>query len=93
MLGKGRRFRLAGVPHIHPHQYRHTWAHQYRKSGSDRGDLKRLGGWKSGQMVDRYGCGGNSDGGPDSLVMVLVSMLPPKMSCPTSGSRGVAPGG
>jgi site-specific recombinase XerD len=50
-----RRARVAGVPHIHPHQYRHTWAHQYRKSGGDRGDLKRLGGWKSDQMVDRYG--------------------------------------
>ncbi len=50
-----RRARTAGVPHIHPHQYRHTWAHQYRKSGGDRGDLKRLGGWKSDQMVDRYG--------------------------------------
>jgi site-specific recombinase XerD len=50
-----RRARLAGVPHIHPHQYRHTWAHQYRKSGGDRGDLKRLGGWRSDQMVDRYG--------------------------------------
>ncbi len=23
-----RRARLAGVPHVHPHQYRHTWAHQ-----------------------------------------------------------------
>jgi site-specific recombinase XerD len=50
-----RRARLADVPHIHPHQYRHTWAHQYRVSGGDRGDLKRLGGWKSDQMVDRYG--------------------------------------
>jgi integrase len=50
-----RRCKLAGVPHVHPHQYRHTWAHQHRKSGGDRGDLKRLGGWKSDQMVDRYG--------------------------------------
>jgi integrase len=50
-----RRCRLAGVPHVHPHQYRHTWAHEHRKSGGDRGDLKRLGGWKSDQMVDRYG--------------------------------------
>ena len=50
-----RRSQLAGVRHVHPHQYRHTWAHEYRKSGGDRGDLKRLGGWKSDQMVDRYG--------------------------------------
>lgn len=39
-----RRARTAKVPHIHPHQYRHTWSHEYRKSGGDRGDLKRLGG-------------------------------------------------
>ena len=25
------------------------------ENGGDRGDLKRLGGWKSDQMVDRYG--------------------------------------
>lgn len=50
-----RRARAAGVPTVHPHQYRHTWAHHYRKAGGDRGNLKRLGGWKSDQMVDRYG--------------------------------------
>ena len=51
----GRRTKTAGIPHIHPHQGRHTWAHEFRVSGGDRGDLKRLGGWKSDQMVDRYG--------------------------------------
>jgi integrase len=50
-----RRCQLAGVRHLHPHQFRHTWAHEHRRSGGDRGDLKRLGGWKSDQMVDRYG--------------------------------------
>lgn len=50
-----RRATMAGVPHIHPHQLRHTWAHQFKLAGGDRGDLKRMGGWKSDQMVDRYG--------------------------------------
>jgi site-specific recombinase XerD len=50
-----RRWRKAGVSRIHPHQGRHTWAHEFRVAGGDRGDLKRLGGWKSDQMVDRYG--------------------------------------
>jgi integrase/recombinase XerC len=50
-----RRCKHAGVPHIHPHQFRHTWAHEYRVAGGDRGDLKRQGGWRSDQMVDRYG--------------------------------------
>lgn len=50
-----RRWKKAGTPRIHPHQGRHTWAHEFRVAGGDRGDLKRLGGWKSDQMVDRYG--------------------------------------
>jgi site-specific recombinase XerD len=50
-----RRTKAAGLPPIHPHQGRHTWAHEFRVNGGDRGDLKRLGGWKSDQMVDRYG--------------------------------------
>jgi integrase/recombinase XerC len=50
-----RRCKMAGVPHVHPHQLRHTWAHQFKLAGGDRGDLKRMGGWKSDQMVDRYG--------------------------------------
>ena len=50
-----RRCKQAGVPHIHPHQFRHTWAHEFRVAGGDRGDLKRQGGWRSDQMVDRYG--------------------------------------
>lgn len=45
----------AGIPHVHPHQLRHTWAHQFRVLGGSEGDLKRLGGWKSRQMLDRYG--------------------------------------
>lgn len=50
-----RRTKKAGLGRIHPHQGRHTWAHEFRVAGGDRGDLKRLGGWKSDQMVDRYG--------------------------------------
>lgn len=50
-----RRCDAAGVPRIHPHQFRHTWAHTMKVKGMDRGDLKRQGGWKSDQMVDRYG--------------------------------------
>jgi len=50
-----RRCDAAGIPHIHPHQLRHTWAHEWRASGGSEGDLKRLGGWRSRQMLDRYG--------------------------------------
>ncbi len=50
-----RRGRAAGLPDIHPHQFRHTYAHQWLASGGTEGDLMRLAGWKSRQMLARYG--------------------------------------
>lgn len=48
----------AGVPHIHPHQFRHTFAHEFLSAGGQEGDLMELGGWESRQMLDRYGKSG-----------------------------------
>ena len=50
-----RRARAAGVGHVHPHQFRHTFAHTWLEAGGNEGDLMRLAGWKSRQMVGRYG--------------------------------------
>ena len=50
-----RRGREAGLPDIHPHQFRHTYAHQWLAAGGTEGDLMRLAGWKSRQMLARYG--------------------------------------
>jgi site-specific recombinase XerD len=50
-----RRGRQAGLPDIHPHQFRHTYAHQWLSAGGTEGDLMRLAGWKSRQMLARYG--------------------------------------
>jgi integrase len=50
-----RRGRAAGLPDIHPHQFRHTYAHQWLAAGGTEGDLMRLAGWKSRQMLARYG--------------------------------------
>ena len=50
-----RRAALAGVPKVHAHQFRHTFAHEWVSSGGTEGDLMSLGGWKSRQMLDRYG--------------------------------------
>jgi site-specific recombinase XerD len=49
-----RRGRLAGVG-VHPHQFRHTIAHLYLVDGGNEGDLMRLAGWRSRQMLSRYG--------------------------------------
>jgi site-specific recombinase XerD len=50
-----KRARLAGLGRIHPHQFRHGFAHQWLADGGQEGDLMRIAGWKSRQMLGRYG--------------------------------------
>lgn len=45
----------AGVGGLHPHRFRHTWAHDFLMSGGQERDLKRLAGWSSDVMLERYG--------------------------------------
>lgn len=45
----------AGIPGLHPHVFRHTWANDWLEAGGDRGDLKSLAGWSSEVMLYRYG--------------------------------------
>jgi site-specific recombinase XerD len=49
-----RRAQEAGLGHIHLHQLRHTFAHQWMASGAQEGDLMRLAGWRSRSMLERY---------------------------------------
>ena len=49
-----RRALEAGLGHIHPHQLRHSVAHQWLSQGGNEGDLMRLAGWRSRQMLQRY---------------------------------------
>lgn len=44
----------AGVSDVHPHRFRHTFAHSWLAAGNQETDLMRLAGWKSRQMVGRY---------------------------------------
>lgn len=44
----------AGVPDVHPHRFRHSFANDWLASGGQETDLMRLAGWKSRQMVGRY---------------------------------------
>jgi site-specific recombinase XerD len=50
-----RRGRQAGLVGLHPHLFRHTYAHDMLSAGMQEGDLMRLAGWKSRQMLGRYG--------------------------------------
>lgn len=45
----------AGIAGLHPHMLRHTFAHHWLAEGGNEGDLMRLAGWKSRQMLGRYG--------------------------------------
>ncbi|MGH3794359.1 MAG: tyrosine-type recombinase/integrase [Pseudonocardiaceae bacterium] len=40
---------------MHPHRFRHTFAHDYLINGGQERDLKRLAGWSSDVMLERYG--------------------------------------
>jgi site-specific recombinase XerD len=49
-----RRAAEAGVANVHPHRFRHTYAHTWLASGGQEQDLMRLAGWRSREMVGRY---------------------------------------
>lgn len=40
---------------VHPHRFRHTNAHDFLLSGGQERDLKRLMGWRTDTMLERYG--------------------------------------
>lgn len=40
---------------IHPHMFRHDFTHRWLDAGGAEGDLMELNGWKSPQMLRRYG--------------------------------------
>ncbi len=50
-----RRCRDAEIDQLHPHQLRHTAAHSWLAMGGNEGDAMRLFGWRSRQMLNRYG--------------------------------------
>ncbi len=45
----------AGIKGLRPHMLRHTFAHRWLAEGGQEHDLMRLAGWRSRQMLARYG--------------------------------------
>jgi site-specific recombinase XerD len=45
----------AGIPGLHPHRFRHTFAHHWLHGGGSEGDLMSIAGWRDRQMLGRYG--------------------------------------
>jgi integrase len=56
LLDKG--CKQAGLLHIHPHLFRHTYAYMFLEAGGQEGDLMLLGGWASREIMSRYGKSG-----------------------------------
>lgn len=49
-----RRARQAGIEHVHPHLFRHKLAHDWQAQEGNERDLKRIMGWESDAMLERY---------------------------------------
>jgi site-specific recombinase XerD len=44
----------AGIDNVHPHRFRHSFAHTWLAAGGQEQDLMRLAGWRTREMVGRY---------------------------------------
>jgi len=50
-----RRGREAGIKGLHAHRFRHSFAHQWLSAGGNEHDLMRVAGWRTREMLARYG--------------------------------------
>jgi integrase len=59
-----RRGAQAGIVGLHPHMLRDQFAHEWLSAGGNEGDLMRLAGRKSRQMLTRYGASAADEQAP-----------------------------
>ncbi len=62
-----RRATEAKVDNVHPHRFRHTFAHTWLSHGGQEHDLMRLAGWSSPQMVGRYAASAGAERARDNF--------------------------
>jgi len=55
------RAKQAGVLGVHPHQFRHSFAHHWLDEGGSEVDLQRIGGWSDPSMLRRYGASAGAE--------------------------------
>lgn len=56
----------AGLSHLNPHLFRHTFAHSWLSSGGSETDLMQVTGWQSRSMLQRYGASAASERARDA---------------------------
>jgi site-specific recombinase XerD len=56
-----KRAKMAGIGHIHLHQFRHTFAHLFLAAGGQETQLMKLTGWSTRTMLERYAAIGATD--------------------------------
>jgi len=61
-----RRCVAAGLEPINPHRFRHTFAHNAKSLGMNDGDLMSVAGWRSAQMLVRYGASAQAERGREA---------------------------
>jgi site-specific recombinase XerD len=45
----------AGIGHVNPHRFRHSFAHHWLSAGGQETDVEQIAGWSSPTMIRRYG--------------------------------------
>jgi len=55
-----------GIDGLHPHKFRHTFAHRWLANEGNEGDLQLIAGWSSRQMLDRYGASAKAERARDA---------------------------